>query len=607
MVGLCVCTATRAQLPSGFTNSKIQEGYTSPMGVVFQNDGQRMFSWDKSGHLYASNWNGATYIRQAATVLDLSEEVGDWRDFGLLSICLDPNFNTTGLIYLFYAVDRHYLLNFGTPQYSATTNDYFKPSIFRVARYRLNLGTTVSADYTSRRLLLGETQSTGIPLAHESHGGGTLLFGRDGSLLLSTGDNASYTSTDRGSAPETYWQQAINDGIMRPAENVGAFRSQMLTSMCGKILRLDPNTGDGLASNPHFQAGTPRSATSRMWAMGLRNPFRMTLQPNTGSTNPADANPGIIHLSDVGYVTWEDYHIIHVGGLNLGWPVYEGQTATGSYYDASAITFNSEDGNASFQSRCVQPTSPMPAADPRLRRFTHYRPAIAWKHGVNEARLPAFTGTTPIDPIIGTALAPATGTPFGGNCATGILYYTGTAFGAAYQNTVFFSDYATNWIRVAETHNTDNHWLHNVREFAPAGFTAGIVCMAQCPVDQSVYYVNVNNGTIYKIAFGGNRPPVAVAGADRTSGTSPMTVNFNSTGSNDPDGTPISYAWDFGDGTTSTLPNPQKTFTATVAQAFTVRLTVRDAGGLTDSKTLTISLNSAPPTVQITNPTNNTQ
>jgi hypothetical protein len=273
--------------------------------------------------------------------------------------------------------------------------------------------------------------------------------------------------------------------------------------------------------------------------MGLRNPFRMTLQPNTGSTNQADANPGIIHLSDVGYVTWEDYHIIHVGGLNLGWPVYEGQTETGSYYDASAITFNSEDGNASFQSRCVQPTTPSPSADPRARRLTHYRPAIAWKHGVNEARLPGFNGTIPTNPIIGTAGAPATGTPFAGNCASGILYYTGTAFGAAYQNTVFFSDYAANWIRVAETHNTDNHWLHDVREFAPAGFTAGIVCMAQCPVDQSVYYVNVNNGTIYKIASGGNRPPVAVAGADRTSGTSPMTVNFNSTGSNDLDSTPI--------------------------------------------------------------------
>ena len=48
-----------------------------------------MWSWDKSGKVYISKWNGTTYVKQAAPALDISEEVGDWGDFGLLSICPD--------------------------------------------------------------------------------------------------------------------------------------------------------------------------------------------------------------------------------------------------------------------------------------------------------------------------------------------------------------------------------------------------------------------------------------------------------------------------------------------------------------------------------------
>ena len=47
-----------------------------------------------------------------------------------------------------------------------------------------------------------------------------------------------------------------------------------------------------------------------MWALGLRNPFRMTLRPGTGSHNPADGNPGEFTLGDVGYDTWEETDIV---------------------------------------------------------------------------------------------------------------------------------------------------------------------------------------------------------------------------------------------------------------------------------------------------------
>ena len=298
------------QLPAGFTSSILQNGYTAPMGVVFTNNGNSMWTWEKAGKVYVSKWNGATYVKQATPVLDISDEVGDWRDFGLLSFCPDPGFETNGLVYLYYVVDRHHLLFAGTSQYNPTTNDYFKASIGRVTRYHLNQGGMVTTDYSSRKILIGETITTGIPLLHESHMGGTLIFGRDNTLLLTTGDGASYSSTDIGSASETYYQTALSDGIIRPQENVGAFRAQMINSMNGKVLRFDPATGDGIPSNPFYDAPNPRAPRSRVWTIGFRNPFRMSIQPNTGSTNPSDGDPGTLFIGDVGWNTWEEIEVI---------------------------------------------------------------------------------------------------------------------------------------------------------------------------------------------------------------------------------------------------------------------------------------------------------
>ncbi len=49
-------------------------------------------------------------VRWPTPLIDLSEEVGDWRDYGLLGFALDPNFYVNGYIYLLYVVDYHHLL-----------------------------------------------------------------------------------------------------------------------------------------------------------------------------------------------------------------------------------------------------------------------------------------------------------------------------------------------------------------------------------------------------------------------------------------------------------------------------------------------------------------
>src|SRR6185295_6001427 len=207
-----------------------------------------------------------------------------------------------------------------------------------------------------------------------SHMGGTLAFGRDGTLLLTTGDGASFNGIDVGSGSDTYYQQALSDGIIRSAENVGALRSQMVNSLNGKLLRFDPNTGNGIPSNPFYDASNPRAPKSRVWALGFRNPFRMSVQPNTGSTNPADGYPGNVLIGDVGFYTWEEINVIADPGLNCGWPLFEGQVADPDY--SPQTTVNQDEGQQ-FRNLCSQPTSFTPNAIVANRRFTHYRPALA--------------------------------------------------------------------------------------------------------------------------------------------------------------------------------------------------------------------------------------
>jgi PKD repeat protein len=84
-----------------------------------------------------------------------------------------------------------------------------------------------------------------------------------------------------------------------------------------------------------------------------------------------------------------------------------------------------------------------------------------------------------------------------------------------------------------------------------------------------------------------NQSPVAVAGADKTSGNAPLTVNFSSAGSNDLDGTIAGYSWNFGDGTSSNQANPLHIYNN--AGSYTATLTVTDNNGATASSSLVIT------------------
>lgn len=656
---LMAATSVATTLPTNFTETTVGSprangSWNEAVGVAFSTTG-RLFVWERGGRVWiVDSTNPVTQ-----PFLDINEEVLGWRDHGMLGFALHPDFNNTGYVYVMYMVDRNHLMNCDSPQNGAPTcvggyiaadtwqpnqqfldpptnsrpnPGYFKATIGRIVRYQavLPVGDTTyqnatTVDYNSRRVLLGETlaaqpKSGGIALTHESHGVGSLVFGQDGTLLVSVGDNASYSSADGGSASETYYASAVTDGIIQVKENVGAFRAQMVDSLTGKVLRLDPDTGNGVASNPFYSAVEPRAAKSRVWALGLRNPFRMTIRPGTGDHQPELGNPGVLYIGDVGWTDWEDLHVGRAGRENYGWPVFEGMTVDLGY-DARntlnpdalnpltnpptcAATFKFEDlikqettGTLSFPNPC-NTSQQIPAT---VDVFEHSRPVLEWQHGTNVTHWGSFDGSgNAVTVNLGASYSGQTisGTPFAGNSSTGGVWYTGTDYPAQYRNTYFAADYGAAWIRNFVFDGNDN--LQAVNDFATNA--GGVVALGTHPQTGSLYYISWAS-IVRKVSYTPVQP-VALAAATPVSGASPLVVSFVGNGSYDPQGLPLSYLWNFGDGTTSNQPNPVKTYTVANGQIqnFVASLTVTDATLLTAQAFVSVSVNNTPPTVNITSP-----
>jgi glucose/arabinose dehydrogenase len=178
-----------------------------------------------------------------------------------------------------------------------------------------------------------------------------------------------------------------------------------------------------------------------------------------------------------------------------------------------------------------------------------------------------------------------------GSATIGGPFYKGSLYPEEYWGNFFFADYAGSWIRrvVLDDEN---------RPVSTQVFAEDVdnpVSLVQGP-DGMMYYLSFTTGELRRIRYNG---PVATASAEPTNGYSPLTVQFSSAGSFNPGGGPLSYEWDFDDGTTSTAANPSHTYTVSSATTFLVRLTVTSASGLSSTSVAPVTVGSVPPTPTI--------
>lgn len=209
----------------------------------------------------------------------------------------------------------------------------------RLVRYEMDPATKTAIPAT-RIALIGGGLNDGIPICYNTHAIGTVKFAHDGSLFITAGEGklslyiinktyfclGAHWDFDNGDFGQNQMQyDHVCEEMFGAEQDHGAFRAQLMTSLAGKLLRITPDTGRGVCAgsgypvyNPYCD-GNPDSIPSKIWAMGLRNPFRMTVRPwEAGETV---GGPGIVYFGDVGEGGYEEVNAVISAGLNFGWPV----------------------------------------------------------------------------------------------------------------------------------------------------------------------------------------------------------------------------------------------------------------------------------------------
>jgi len=260
---------------SAFKLTRIASGLDTPVFITDANDG--------SGRLFVVEQVGRIRILKdgkllPAPFLDITSLVASGGERGLLSVAFLPQFKENGV----------FVVN-----YTRTSNDPAAVGDTVIARYRATPPTSNVAGRDSGQTLLTITQ----PQAN--HNGGLAMFGPDGLLYIGMGDGGAGGDAGSGHAPEG--------------------NGQSLTTMFGKILRI----GVGPTGRYRIPADNPsldRGALPEIWAYGVRNPWRFSFDRATGD----------LYIGDVGQNAFEEIDFqpkASKGGVNYGWPVWEGNHA----------------------------------------------------------------------------------------------------------------------------------------------------------------------------------------------------------------------------------------------------------------------------------------
>ena len=510
----------RAQtVPAGFVdeNAFSSQTFNLPVQLVFLPDGSKLVV-EKDGVIWTVTAAG---VKLPTPFIDLSAKVLSNDDRGLLGVALDPDFASNRWVYMLYTVD---------PDSDGVDTNI--PAFGRLERYKTSAANPAVADLSTRQILIGGGFADGVPEPPRNmhHMVGTLRFAPDKTLLIGSGDGGNADITDAGGTDPSF-----GPGLIDPSQDMGAFRAQSLNSLNGKILRVDKETALGLPSNPYWD-GVGNSSRSRVWLYGLRNPFRFALRPGTGSTNPALGQPGVLYIGDVGWNLTEECDIARAGGLNFGWPCFEGPHDIPSYQAVTATAW--PDANV----LCSAPLNPENPA-------TKSGPLVWWDH------------------FDGTLSSPA---GWVGNCAIGGVFCAGLNYPAANQGNYYLADNGGGWVKTLHMDTNDN--LLSVTDFVTGA--GGPVDVEADPATGDLYYVDINSGTVHRVRYSpGVAAPVIHASVTPASGVAPLVVTVSASASTDPGGYPLNYGWTFGDGSSSHRADTTCTYTAAGSYTATVVVT----------------------------------
>ncbi len=456
---------------------------------------------------------------------------------GFMGLQKDPNFEENNWIYVFYS----------------PTGDKW---VNRLSRFTFK---DDALDMSSEKVILDVDSQREICC----HTGGSIAFGGDGLLYLSTGDNST-PFNEEGVKYVNNGYAPLNDIPGR--QQYDARRSSGNTNdLRGKILRIKVND-DGTYDIPEgnlFPEGTAKTRPE-IYTMGHRNPYRISVDQKNGFVYWGDIGPDsrVDSLETRGPRGYDEVGQARKAG-NFGWPLFIADNKPYYEYD-----YSKGESGAIFD-----PENPLNTSknNTGLQELPKAMPAYLWYPYGDSEDFPQLTSG-------------------GRNAMAGPVYYTDlypkeTALPEYYDGKLIIYDWMRGWMMaVSQFPNGD---FNKMEPFAPEVKVNSLIDMEVGP-EGRIYLLEYGSGWFAKnenagLSFidynGGNRPPVIEEiTVDKTSGQLPLTIKAT-VDARDREKDEVTYIWDLGNGTSQETTTPEISHTFDKVGEYKIQVTVKDTEG----------------------------
>lgn len=475
-------------------------------------------------------------------------------EYGLMGVGADPNYEKNHWLYFYYTPDE--------------TREVTKDNFLSRFVYDDKKDTVVMS---SEKVLL----RVYVKRDECCHTGGSIDWDGKGNLFLSTGDDTNPFASD-GYAPIDFAPGREGWDALRSSGNTNDLR--------GKVLRIKPED-NGTYTIPEgnlYPAGTEKTRPE-IYAMGMRNPYRISVDKRNGYLYWGDVGPDAGKADDKrGPDGIVEFNQARKPGF-FGWPIFTGDNFAYNHYDFAA----KKSGEKYDAAKPINDS-------PNNTGLRELMPATkAWLY--------YGYGVSKLYPEFGKG---------GANPMAGPVYYSEDytknpkRFPSYFDGKFFAYEWMRDWIYLVSMDKEGNY--QGMERFMPNTKFSHPIDMAFSKdgrlfvLDYGMnWFAQNEDATLSVIEFNpGNRKPVITMAADKKAGAAPLAVTFSSAGTMDYDKDALKYSWNFGKGLpVSTQPNPKFTFTK--PGEYNVVLTVTDAAGNKSSQSTIIKVGNAEPSLNI--------
>lgn len=522
----------------------LDDNIYEPMEMEILPDGSVLFL-ERRGKMKLWTKGGTRLVHDFPVCIE-----GNYED-GLHGLALDPGYGKENYwIYLYY---------------SPSPCDSLDQLL---SRFEYKKGVL---DTTSEKVVL----RVPVQRTHCCHSGGSVEFGADGLLYLSTGDNTSSKASD-GYSP-------LDE---RPGR--GPFDSQKssgnMNDLRGKILRIKvtPEGGYEIPEGNLFADG--KGGKPEIYVMGVRNPFRIAIDPWTKYLYWGDVGPDVGEDGRYGPQSYDEWNQAMTAG-NYGWPYFVGDNF--AYPDRN---FATDEVGELFNPKAPINASPNNTG---ARELPPARPALIWYP----------YGPSKEFPVLGTGSRSAMSGPFYDKRQ--LVPITNSALPDYYDGKWFIYEWARSWIKVVTLDSARQNivqiedFLPEVKFSKPIDFKIGPDGSVYIIEYGNDYFLNNPDARLIRISYSArNRPPVAVLKLDESAGGIPFFPVLSASQSTDPDpGDSLVYRW-YLDGE---LAAETTDFSPTITQAgpHAVRLEVADGSGSTAEASVVLTAGNSRPQLSL--------